>query len=112
MQLVRFIKFMCLLVRTRNVDQTITNILEGHLVYTPESTSTPSTLPAPTIVNASTSSNTHKQIKQEPLCTAASTFGKSAQERTLSFQERKQQLIEAARKRYIEKHGLNIVGSS
>lgn len=43
------------------------------------------------------------------LIAAATTFGKSANERTLSFQERKKQLIENARKRYIEKHNLNML---
>jgi len=101
------------LIKTRNVDQTITNILEGHVTYIPETPSTTSSPPTlPSNVNVAPDTSRHKQIKQDPLCTAASSFGKSAQERMLSFQERKQLLIETARQRYIEKHGLNIVGSS
>ncbi|KAF5279756.1 hypothetical protein FQA39_LY05446 [Lamprigera yunnana] len=101
------------LMKTRNVDQTITNILEGNVVYVPE---------APTRTNfAQSSSNaitigpsTSKDYRSmnDSLSTAASSFGKSAQDRMLSFQERKKQLIETARQRYIEKHGLNNVGSS
>ncbi|KAF2883254.1 hypothetical protein ILUMI_22924 [Ignelater luminosus] len=102
------------LMKTWNVDQTITNILEGHVSYTPEivPSSTSSSSSQPSVVNVTTSSSKHKATKQDPFCTAASSFGKSAQERMLSFQDRKQQLIESARQRYIEKHGLNIVGSS
>lgn len=100
--------------KTWNVDQTITNILEGHVSYTPETvpSSTSSSLPQPSVINVTMTSSSHKATKQDPFCTAASSFGKSAQERMLSFQERKQQLIESARQRYVEKHGLNIVGSS
>lgn len=39
----------------------------------------------------------------------ATTFSKSAAQRMMSFQERKRLMIAAARQRYIEKHGLNIV---
>lgn len=42
------------------------------------------------------------------LNTAASSFSKSAHERSKSFQERKEQLIANARRRYIEKHNLDI----
>lgn len=95
-----------LLEKTKNVDHTITNILEGHIQYTPESQrrqSSPSSVPSTSSASPSSSTcNTN-------FIAAASTFGKSAQERTQSFQERKKQLIESARKRYIEKHNLNIL---
>lgn len=41
-----------------------------------------------------------------PLSTAASTFGKTPDERHTSFEERKRLLIEAAKQRYLAKHGL------
>jgi phage-related protein len=46
------------------------------------------------------------------LDTSAPTFARSAQERMLSFSERKVRLIENARQRYIEKHGLKSAGFS
>jgi hypothetical protein len=46
------------------------------------------------------------------LDTSAPSFARSAQERMLSFSERKARLIENARQRYIEKHGLKSVGFS
>jgi len=46
------------------------------------------------------------------LDTSAPTFARSAQERMLSFSERKGRLIENARRRYIEKHGLKSAGFS
>ncbi|KAF5269958.1 hypothetical protein FQR65_LT05757 [Abscondita terminalis] len=100
------------LMKTRNVDQTITNILEGNVTYIPESPShTPSAQSTSNVVvNPSTSKD--QRFKPDSLNTAAPSFGKSAQDRMLSFQERKKQLIDTARQRYIEKHGLNIVGSS
>lgn len=110
-----FITFL-FLVRTRNVDVTITNILEGNVVYTPE-------IPQPsTSIAQSSSASSSNEIKssggssttttnttapRDILCTAASTFGKTAQERMLSYHERKKLLIETARRKYIEKHELN-----
>ena len=44
--------------------------------------------------------------------TSSKTFHKSAQERMISFQERKLRLIQNARQRYIEKHALNVMNSS
>ncbi|KAK4877069.1 hypothetical protein RN001_009575 [Aquatica leii] len=101
------------LMKTRNVDQTITNILEGNVTYVPESPShtTPSAQSSSNVI-ISPSTSKDQRFKGDSLSTAAPSFGKSAQDRTLSFQERKKQLIETARQRYIEKHGLNIVGSS
>ncbi|XP_023013564.2 lipid droplet-regulating VLDL assembly factor AUP1 [Leptinotarsa decemlineata] len=88
---------------TRNVDSTITNILEGRLHFTPEQTSVPnahqSSQPSPTVL-----SHGHKAFSTK----AASSFPKSAIERSKSFQERKEQLIANARKRFIKKHNLDI----
>ncbi|XP_056633168.1 lipid droplet-regulating VLDL assembly factor AUP1-like [Diorhabda sublineata] len=82
---------------TRNVDSTITNILEGRVHFTPEQSSSSNNQPS-----TSGSSNCSS------FSTAASSFPKSASERTKSFQERKEQLIATARRRYIEKHNLDI----
>lgn len=90
------------LTKTRNIDYTISNILDGHVRYTPE---TPS--PTPTTQQSSTpstsSSNESMSTQQKQM-----NFPKSANARMQSFQERKRELIENARKKYIEKHGLNI----
>ncbi|XP_072378485.1 lipid droplet-regulating VLDL assembly factor AUP1-like [Diabrotica undecimpunctata] len=95
---------------TRNVDITITNILEGRVLFTPEqpsatTTSLPSTSsisPSSNVTGASTSGS------KTSFNTAASSFSRSASERSRSFQERKEQLIATARRRYIEKHNLDI----
>ncbi|KAJ0178515.1 hypothetical protein K1T71_006338 [Dendrolimus kikuchii] len=83
------------LATTRSVDVTITNFLEGITPYTPEGPIAPE--PGP-------STSQPRYIIPTP----TGTFPKSAKERQLSFQERKTQMIEEARRRYIEKHGLNI----
>uniref|UniRef100_V5GFZ1 Lipid droplet-regulating VLDL assembly factor AUP1 n=1 Tax=Anoplophora glabripennis TaxID=217634 RepID=V5GFZ1_ANOGL len=92
---------------TRNVDNTITNILEGRVHFIPEQSTKPSTSSQST---SSTSSFSGSAIPSSSFMfnTAASTFAKSASERSKSFKERKEQLIANARKRYIEKHNLNI----
>ncbi|XP_065335296.1 lipid droplet-regulating VLDL assembly factor AUP1-like [Cloeon dipterum] len=108
------------LMRTKSVDITISNILEGHISFVPVMPSSPvrstagaeaakpkeqsggsSAAPSPATVGSSSS-----------LITAASTFPKSAEERSMSFKERKTRLIENARRRYIEKHGLKEFGLS
>ncbi|XP_077279641.1 lipid droplet-regulating VLDL assembly factor AUP1-like [Temnothorax americanus] len=71
------------LMKTRNVDVTIANILDGIVTYTPE--------PNPPAQSSVTSS------------------GSSAKDKVLgttSFQEKKAKMIEEARERYIKKHGL------
>ncbi|ROT79741.1 putative ancient ubiquitous protein 1-like [Penaeus vannamei] len=121
------------LVRTQNVDQTITNFLEGNVPEPiPEPRpATPSPVvssPTPpqatgTTTHPHTSSPTNSASKSTletatslagsseanvSLNTAAKSFGKSATERMTSFQTRKAQLIENARRKYIEKHGLQL----
>uniref|UniRef100_T1IIU4 Lipid droplet-regulating VLDL assembly factor AUP1 n=1 Tax=Strigamia maritima TaxID=126957 RepID=T1IIU4_STRMM len=134
------------LLRTRNVDLTITNILEGLVPFVPETSQEQMTFvdsnssqPESSINDgfsgspglqpqscATTSDNSNVSFSSavsigrksilnatifslwwfqaSDFSTAASSFGKSAEERMMSFQERKQQLIEHARKLYIEKH--------
>ncbi|CAG9087453.1 unnamed protein product [Plutella xylostella] len=83
---------------TRSVDLTITNFLEGTTPYTPEPEVEPET-PGP--------SAAPKYITPAP----TGVFPKNAKDRQQSFQERKLQMIAAARQRYIEKHGLDVAGN-
>lgn len=46
------------------------------------------------------------QSHMSPSQDSAPSFPKSAQDRMMSFVERKTKLIEEARRRYMEKHGL------
>ncbi|KAK4306273.1 hypothetical protein Pmani_021895 [Petrolisthes manimaculis] len=59
---------------------------------------------------SSSSSSSGASPKSFPLNTAAVSFGKSATERMASFEMRKAQLIENARRKFIEKHGLQVPG--
>lgn len=99
--------------RTKNVDLTISNILEGHVTYTPEATPVASTSSIQSSLNIPIASCSKEDVcKKDTLCTAAATFPKSAQERMQSFQERKLQLIMNARKRYMDKHGISALASN
>ncbi|XP_077297471.1 lipid droplet-regulating VLDL assembly factor AUP1-like [Arctopsyche grandis] len=84
--------------RTQSIDVTLTNILEGIVPYTPEETCEQA--------RESPAGPSQPLCPPPPLRTAAATFPRTAHDRQLSYQERKAQLIEAARRRYIEKHGL------
>jgi len=74
-----------LIVKTRNVDVTIANILDGIVTYTPE---------------------------PNPVQPSATSYGNSLENPakkisgTSSLQERKAKMIREARERYIKKHGL------
>ncbi|XP_044270985.1 lipid droplet-regulating VLDL assembly factor AUP1-like [Tribolium madens] len=96
--------------KTRNVDTTITNILEGRIHFVPEQVNSTSNNPQPSTSIASGTKMTPSTSASDRdlFNTAASSFPRSAHERTKSFQERKEQLIANARRRYIEKHNLNI----
>ncbi|XP_066575802.1 lipid droplet-regulating VLDL assembly factor AUP1 isoform X2 [Amia ocellicauda] len=88
------------LVRTNCVDTTITNLLEG-------ADETPSDSLG---VFSATSSRSQFSTVTAPAPTlkpTAKSFGKSPFDRHMSLQERKEALYEYARRRYIEKHGLN-----
>ncbi|XP_031825854.1 lipid droplet-regulating VLDL assembly factor AUP1-like [Nomia melanderi] len=76
------------LLKTRNVDITIANILDGIVTYTPELSQT-SVAPSASCNQVQTS-----MVKDN------SNLG------TSSFQERKAKMIREARERYIQKHGL------
>ncbi|XP_019615147.1 PREDICTED: ancient ubiquitous protein 1-like [Branchiostoma belcheri] len=94
------------LTETGDVDATITNILEGRVRYTPET-------PPPTPEQASKLSSTPQQDvgaaqMASPLEVPkfAGEFNRSPDQRHMSLQERKQAMYDIARRRYMEKHGL------
>jgi ancient ubiquitous protein 1 len=97
--------------KTRNVDNTITNILEGRVQFVPEQVGSTSANPQPSTSVASSTKSAAPSTSssdRDLFNTAASTFARSAQERNKSFRERKEILIANARRRYIEKHNLTI----
>ncbi|XP_003691675.1 ancient ubiquitous protein 1 [Apis florea] len=75
------------LLKTRNVDITIANILDGIVTYTPDSSQT--------ISRSAPLNQLQKSTVKDN-----SNLGSS------SFQERKAKMIREARERYIQKHGL------
>jgi ancient ubiquitous protein 1 len=108
------------LLRTKSVDVTISNILEGHISYVPLLPSSTAPEPSPSVsprdcvpeVERSSLEVQASSGSDKSLNTAASSFPKSANDRALSFKERKMRLIENARRRYIDKHGLKELGFS
>ncbi|XP_054890551.1 lipid droplet-regulating VLDL assembly factor AUP1 [Poeciliopsis prolifica] len=88
------------LAKTNCVDTTITNLLENREETSMEATGT-STHGASRI--SSFSSGSSPAIKP-----AAKTFGRSPADRHMSLQQRKEALYNYARRRYIEKHGLDL----
>ncbi|KAG8232398.1 hypothetical protein J437_LFUL016176 [Ladona fulva] len=105
------------LARSRSVDVTIANILEGQVAFQAEpiqtaaSTSVPLWKPEkPFSSTPGSSPSSSTTSLSSSLDTSAPTFPKTASERMLSFQQRKDRLIENARRRYIEKNGLKIAG--
>lgn len=99
---------------TTNVDETITRLLDGTVVYVPEAqpsscqaSDTVKTSPSPATSSSATSlQSCANSISYPPLITAASSFGKNASERNKSFEERKAKLIEESRQRYLSKQEL------
>ncbi|XP_076595798.1 lipid droplet-regulating VLDL assembly factor AUP1 [Chaetodon auriga] len=87
------------LAKTNCVDTTITNLLESKEETQMEATGTSTFGPSK---SSSYSSGHAPTIKP-----AAKSFGKSPADRHLSLQERKEALYNFARRRYIEKHGLD-----
>ncbi|XP_029515500.1 lipid droplet-regulating VLDL assembly factor AUP1-like isoform X1 [Oncorhynchus nerka] len=89
------------LVQTNCVDTTITNLLESTEEFPLEATGGSTSAPGPSWRSLSFSAAPAPTIKP-----AAKSFGKSPVDRHMSLQERKEALYEFARRRYIEKHGL------
>ncbi|KAK3918638.1 Lipid droplet-regulating VLDL assembly factor AUP1 [Frankliniella fusca] len=83
------------LARTWDVDLTITNILEGLVPFVPEGQGP--ALPSRT-----------QRPSEDQMPASSSSSKKSVQTGSLTFQERKAKMIEEARKKYIEKHGLQV----
>ncbi|XP_077435047.1 lipid droplet-regulating VLDL assembly factor AUP1 [Vanacampus margaritifer] len=88
------------LAKTNCVNVTITNLLENK-----EESSAEDVEKSP--FGASSGNSTYSSNSAETLKPAATSFGKSPSDRHLSLQERKEALYNFARRRYIEKYGLN-----
>ncbi|XP_047210422.1 lipid droplet-regulating VLDL assembly factor AUP1 [Girardinichthys multiradiatus] len=86
------------LAKTNCVDTTITNLLENKEEASMEATGT-STCGASRI-------NSFPSGSSPTIKPSAKTFGRSPTDRHLSLQQRKEALYNYARRRYIEKHGL------
>lgn len=104
------------LVQTNCVDTTITNLLERPEEFSTEaslgSASGPPGLHSPLSSPSTTTTTITKLTAAAPapiptIKPAAKLFGKSPTDRHMSLQERKEALYEYARRRYIEKHGLD-----
>ncbi|XP_053207858.1 lipid droplet-regulating VLDL assembly factor AUP1-like [Panonychus citri] len=105
---------------TTDIDETIARLLDGVLSFQPEAvdlTKLTQAAASKTSSSFSSSINNGRQGDDEIITsngvpasfnTAAKVFGKSPNERMLSFKDRKKNLIEAARQRYIKKHGLKL----
>ena len=102
----------CTIGRTNSIDATIANIVEGVVPFVPEPIKTGGD-PTPRAASAvsagsSASSSSSPSTSSAQVQVSSSTFGKSANERCLSLQERKQRILHEARRRYCEKHGINL----
>lgn len=86
--------------RTRSVDLTISNILEGSVLYTPIQQQPPPQQQQP--LHPESIPSNAVQTKNQPVLQSLS----QGQGKMISFMERKAKLIADARRRYIEKHGL------
>ncbi|KAI5620650.1 ancient ubiquitous protein 1 [Silurus asotus] len=91
------------LLQTNCVDTTITNLLENTEQYRTEPAEAASSGPSQPLPSAMPS------VPDPPpnLKSAAKAFGKSPTDRHMSLQDRKAALYDYARRRYLEKHGLD-----
>uniref|UniRef100_A0A8C3ABF5 Lipid droplet-regulating VLDL assembly factor AUP1 n=1 Tax=Cyclopterus lumpus TaxID=8103 RepID=A0A8C3ABF5_CYCLU len=87
------------LAKTNCVDTTITNLLENKDDSPMEATGTSSF--------GSSRNSSYSSGPAPTITPAAQSFGRSPVDRHLSLQERKEALYNFARRRYIEKHGLD-----
>lgn len=85
---------------TGNISMTINRILEGNVLYIPE----PEISGESKSIQSSVSQTSRNTLSSQFPSTASKTFGKTPEERMLSYQERKRQLISNARRRYLQKH--------
>ncbi|XP_062607747.1 lipid droplet-regulating VLDL assembly factor AUP1-like, partial [Saccostrea cucullata] len=86
--------------KTREVDLTITNILEGKVSMEPQKNSQSTD----NLLHIRQKINVHIAPSQQKY--GDTTFHTAAPSRMLSLEERKQIMLETARQRYKEKHGL------
>lgn len=96
------------LLKTKDIDITISNILEGKIVV-PHNASDNSILVVPSNklqVSAEIRDKVNTQISPAQQKYSAHYFPRSSTDRHQSFEERKKIMIETARQRYIEKHKL------
>ncbi|XP_048019588.1 lipid droplet-regulating VLDL assembly factor AUP1 isoform X2 [Megalobrama amblycephala] len=91
------------LLQTNCVDTTITNLLEHTDHFNSEAAASTPSAPA----KPAASSTASVMASTPNLKPSAISFGRSPIDRHMTLQERKEALYEYARRRYIEKHGLN-----
>ncbi|XP_067239277.1 lipid droplet-regulating VLDL assembly factor AUP1 isoform X2 [Chanodichthys erythropterus] len=91
------------LLQTNCVDTTITNLLEHTDHFNSEAAASTPSAPA----KPAASSTPSVMASTPNLKPSAISFGRSPIDRHMTLQERKEALYEYARRRYIEKHGLN-----
>ncbi|XP_067126562.1 lipid droplet-regulating VLDL assembly factor AUP1-like [Centruroides vittatus] len=85
---------------TGSISLTINRILEGNVLYIPEPEITGESKPTQSTASQSSKNNLSSQFPS----VAPKTFGKTPEERMMSYQERKRLLISNARRRYLQKH--------
>lgn len=101
------------LVKTDCIDATITNLLEGQTFAQEEEVSFgASAVPSTSASWTSTTTVSRPSDAVPSSKTTVKSFGKSATERQMSLEERKEALYEYARRKYREKHELNSPGES
>ncbi|KAG1962307.1 PlsC domain-containing protein [Pimephales promelas] len=91
------------LLQTNCVDTTITNLLEHADQFSSEASASAPSAPA----KPAASSTLSTMASTPNLKPGAKSFGRSPIDRHMTLQERKEALYEYARRRYLEKHGLN-----
>ncbi|XP_023220700.1 ancient ubiquitous protein 1-like [Centruroides sculpturatus] len=85
---------------TGSISLTINRILEGNVLYIPEPEISGESKPTQSTASQSSKNNLSSQFPS----VAPKTFGKTPEERMMSYQERKRLLISNARRRYLQKH--------
>jgi len=108
------------ILKTQDVDATLSNILEGNIDYQPEAESTETQSPAISCLSRSQSAASNASQVSSTNSVKASTsgtqlqtyaavqFAKRSDQRHMSLSERKQAMLQEARLRYIQKHQLPI----
>lgn len=103
------------LVKTRCVDVTIARLIEGVVSFVPEPQPLPNQQakpsPTPQMDRESLSrvfASNGGMKAESHLIASSKSFGKTADERTRSYLERKELLIQNARLQYAQKHGLQL----